>query len=134
MRNPRSRQVGVSLSGLIFMCVLVGALALTAMRLFPLYNEKMKVDLALKTVMKDASAGAQTKGDLVKAIMRQFEVSDVDRWSTIEFTKLLQIEKVKGSPKRVMRLEYEIRNQLCCDLDVVLNYHQQHELLPGAVE
>jgi Domain of unknown function (DUF4845) len=134
MRNSGSRQAGVSLSGLLFWAALLGALALMGMRLFPLYNEKMKVDLALETVMKDPEAGRQTKADLVKAVMKQFEVSDIDRWSTIEFTKLLQIEKVKNSPKRVMRLDYEIRNPVCCDLDIVLNYHREHELAAGAVE
>ena len=97
MRNSGSKQAGVSLSGLLFWCVLLGALALMGMRLFPLYNEKMKVDLALETVMKNPEAGRQTKADLVKAVMKQFEVSDIDRWSTIEFTRLLQVEKIKNS-------------------------------------
>lgn len=134
MRNSGTKQTGVALSGLFFWCVLIGAAALAAMRLFPLYNEKMKVDLALETVVNDASADTQTKGDLVRAIMKQFEVSDVDRWSTMEFTKLLQVEKIKGSPNRLMRLAYEIRNPLCCDLDLVLNYHREHELSPGVAE
>ncbi len=134
MRNSGSKQAGVSLSGLLFWCVLLGALALMGMRLFPLYNEKMKVDLALETVMKNPEAGRQTKADLVKAVMKQFEVSDIDRWSTIEFTRLLQVEKIKNSPKRVMRLDYEIRNAVCCDLDIVLNYHREDELEAGAVE
>jgi len=134
MRNLRSKQFGVTLSGLLFMSVLIGAAALMAMRLFPLYNEKMKVDLALDKVAADPAAGDQTKLNLVNAIMKQFEVSDVDRWSTVEFTRLLELTRTKESKGRIMSLDYEIRNALCCDLDLVLNYHWAKELPPGTVD
>jgi hypothetical protein len=52
----------------------------------------------------------------------------------VEFTKLLLVERPKGSENRVMSLEYEIRNEICCDLDVVLNYHWAHELPRGLTE
>lgn len=134
MRTSIHRQRGVTLTGLLMMSVLVGVVALIAMRLFPLYNEKMKVDFALEKVIKDSAASATTKGDLVKAIMKQFEVSDVDRWSTVEFTKLLQIVRDPESDTRLMRLEYEIRNQLCCDLDIVLNYFNEFEIPRGETD
>lgn len=134
MHHWRSTQQGLTLTGLIFMAVLVGGAAMLAMRLFPLYNEKMKVDLALDRVASDPAAGDQTKADLVDAVMKQFEVSDVDRWSTVEFGRLLQVGKSKESAGRVMSLDYEIRNALCCDLDIVLNYHWARELRPGAAE
>lgn len=134
MRNSIHGQRGVTLTGLIMMSVLFGAAALVAMRLFPLYNEKMKVDFALEKVIKDSAASANTKGDLVKAIMKQFEVSDVDRWSTAEFTKLLQIVRDPDTDKRLMRLEYEIRNELCCSLDIVLNYFSELEIPRGQTD
>ncbi|MGH8597986.1 MAG: DUF4845 domain-containing protein, partial [Gammaproteobacteria bacterium] len=134
MRNLHSRQRGVTLSGLIFVSILIGAAAMAVMRLFPLYNEKMKVDLAMDKVAQDTAAGNQSKHDLVKAIMKQFEVSDVDRWSTVEFTRLLKLEKVKSSENRLMSLDYEIRNAVCCNLDIVLNYHFARELPRGPIE
>ena len=134
MSTPRNRQFGVTLSGLLFACVLFGVIALLGMRLFPLYNEKMKVDLGLEKVAKDAASGGQSKTDLVRAVMKQFEVSDVDRWSTVEFTKLLKVEKKRNSENRIMSLDYEIRNELCCNLDIVLKYHNAHELSSGSLE
>jgi hypothetical protein len=124
--SSRHRQRGVSLSGLIFWCVLLGGAALVAMKLFPLYNEKMKVDFAIE--------GNWTKADIVKAIMKQFEVSDVDRWSTSEFSKLLLVTPATDGGGRSMSLYYEIRGPLCCDLDVVLNYGKDVELPKGALE
>lgn len=134
MTKRLSRQRGVSLSGLIFWSVLIGALAMLGMRLFPLYNEKMKVDMALDKVAGDSAVGDQGKGEIVKAVMKQFEVSDVDRWSTVEFTRLLKIERPRGEINRFMSLEYEIRNVVCCNLDIVLNYQYTRELPPGDAE
>lgn len=132
MRNLIFKQRGVTLSGLIFMSALFGALALIVMRLFPLYNEKMKVDQAFDRVANDASVSGQNKSQLVNAIMKQFEVSDVDRWSTVEFTRLFKVETKANSENRVMSLDYEIRNVLCCNLDIVLNYHNSRPLPKSA--
>jgi len=43
MRTRGRAEAGASLSGLLFWAVVVGAAALTVMKLFPLYNEKWKV-------------------------------------------------------------------------------------------
>lgn len=134
MRNQRYREQGLTLTGLLFMAVLIGAAAMLAMRLFPIYNEKMKVDMALEKIASDPAAGDQTKQSLINAVMREFEVSDVDRWTTAEFSRLLQVEKQRESAGRVMSLDYEIRNSVCCDLDIVLNYHWARELPVGQVE
>ena len=131
MRQSTVKQLGVTLTGLLFMSVLFGALALMVMRLFPLYSEKMKVDQALDRVASDSSVSNQDKPQLINAIMKQFEVSDVDRWSTVEFTRLLKVEKKANSENRVMSLDYEIRNAVCCNLDIILNYHNSHVLPRG---
>lgn len=132
--TSRRLQQGVSLSGLIFWCVLLGGASMIGMKLFPLYNEKMKVDFAFEEVMREPSIGNWTKQDIVKAIMKQFEVSDVDRWSTVEFSKLLQLEPARAGRGRLVSLYYEIRGPLCCKLDVVLNYEKEVELPKGEAE
>jgi Domain of unknown function (DUF4845) len=134
MRHSKFRQRGISLGGLIFMSTLVAAVAMLGMRLFPLYNEKMKVDLAMQRVSQDTEVASQSKGEIVKSIMKQFEVSDVDRWTTPEFTRLLKVETERGSAQRTMSLDYEIRNAVCCNLDIILNYHFARELPRGAAE
>jgi hypothetical protein len=133
MGNRRFAQRGVSLSGLIFWCALLGGAALIAMKLFPLYNEKMKVDFALEKVAGDPEAGNWTKQDLVRAVMKQFEVSDVDRWTLIEFSKLLDVQRTTTGG-RLMSLSYEIRGPLFGQLDIVLNYERSLELQKGTIE
>jgi hypothetical protein len=133
MGNRRFSQLGVSLSGLIFWCVLLGGAALIAMKLFPLYNEKMKVDFALEKVAADPEAGNWGKPDITKAVMKQFEVSDVDRWTFAEFMKLLDVERT-STGGRVMSLNYEIRGPLFGQLDIVLNYDRALDLPRSASE
>ena len=69
--------------------------------------------------------------ELVKAVMRQFEVSDVDRWGTQEFAKLLKVKKEKGKKNKTMSLDYEVRGPLFGELDVVLKYSNALELKPS---
>ena len=124
----RQDQRGITLSGLIYSCIIIGFIALVAMKLFPLYNEKMKVDFALEKVANTSGSGNQSKMELVKAIMRQFEVSDVDRWGTQEFAKLLKVTKEKGKKNKTMTLDYEVRGPLFGELDVVLKYSNSLDL------
>ncbi len=121
--NRTHRQRGITLSGLIYACAFIGLLAVVAMRLFPLYNEKTKVDFALERVAAHAESAKMSKLQIAKLAGRQFEVSDVDRWTVPEFAKLLKIEKVKGSKRKTMNLTYEIRGPFFGDLDIVLNYN-----------
>ncbi len=127
--HSKHKQRGITIGGLITWCIILGAAALIGMKLFPLYNEKMKVDFALKKVAEDTTVNNGGKADIVKAIMKQFEVSDMDRWNSAqELSKVLRVAKKRDSTKRQMSLDYEIRGPMCCGLDVVLNYAKYMEL------
>ena len=119
MHTPRRDQSGVSLSGLLFWAVLLGFSALIGMKLFP-----------LKTAAAQATS-TTSKADLVKGILRQFEVSDIDRWDDAEFYRLLKVTKAPNSNKRVMSLDYELRGPFLGDLDIVLKY-KRFEPLPAS--
>ncbi len=121
-------QAGVTLSGLIYVCIILGIAAVTAMKLFPLYNEKTKVDFSLEKVASQRESAKMSKSEIVRLIMRQFEVSEVRRWSTSEFAKVLKIEKLKGGRGKVMKLQYEVRGPFFGELDVVLKYDRTLKL------
>jgi hypothetical protein len=128
--NLKRNQHGVSLSGLIMACVVLGTFALLFMKLWPIYNEKMKVDQAMEKLAANPDAGRMSKIAMVNSIMRQFEVNDVRRFSTPELTKTLQIGRKKGSKNKVVTLAYEIRGPLFANLDVVMNYNKVLEFGP----
>lgn len=126
--NRKFSQAGISLSGLIYSCIILGTIAVVAMKLFPLYNEKTTVDFALEKVAGQAESAKMSKSEIVKLIGRQFEVSEIRRWSTTEFAKVLKIEQLKGGKGKVMKLKYEIRGPLFGELDVVLKYDRTLKL------
>ena len=130
MKLQKGKQRGVSLGGLLFWCVLLGGAALVGMKLFPLYSEKMKVDQAMVKVAAMAS-GSSTKAELAKAMMRQFEVSDVNRWTDVQFAALLKAGPTGVGRQRAMALDYELRNPFFGDLDILLKYHNVVPLPPG---
>ena len=126
--NLRNSHGGVSLSGLIYSCIIIGIVALVGIKLVPLYIEKFKVDLALEKVAGQRESARMTKVDLVKLIMRQFEVSEVRRWRMNEFLKILKIKKLKQGKGKMLILEYEIRGPFFDELDVVLKYKRSLKL------
>ena len=125
MRHYKQR--GITVSGLIYTCVILAMIALMGMKLFPLFNEKTKVDFALEKVASQPDSKTLSKASIAKLISRQFEVSEIRRWRDSEFAKLLTISKDK-SGNRIMRLTYDIRGPFFGPLDVVLNYDKRLEL------
>ncbi|MCP5145710.1 MAG: DUF4845 domain-containing protein [Gammaproteobacteria bacterium] len=128
------RQRGISLSGLIMGCVILGVVALVGMKLFPLYNEKMKVDTAFAKVLNTAESARLSKGEIVQLILREFDVSDVDRFDTPSLSKIITVENMRNSPNKVLRMAYEIRGDLFGDLDVVLTYDRSGELRAASTD
>lgn len=130
----RKGQRGVTLSGLIMACIVLGVGALLVMRLWPIYNEKMKVDQAMDKLASNPDAGRMTKPEIVQAIMRQFDVSDVDRFDTHALSKVVTVGKKKGSNNKVVMMAYEIRAPLFSNLDVVMNYRNVKEFGPAKTD
>jgi hypothetical protein len=99
------------------------AVALTGMKLFPLYNEFFKVRGALKSVASQQNLSEQSLADLRKLLLRNFEVQDVDL-DPNDVKKYTRLEKVKGSGERLFRIEYEKRGPLFGNLDAVLKINE----------
>lgn len=132
--NSKRRQRGITLSGLITACIVLGCAALLAMKLWPVYNEKMKVDQAMEHLASNPDAARMGKGEVVQALMRQFDVSDVDRFDTPGLTKVVTVGKKKGTNIKVVMIEYEIRAPLFSNLDVIMNYHNVKEFGPAQTD
>ena len=128
MRHFQESQRGITLTGMISACVVLGALAVGGMKLWPIYNEKMKVDMAMKSVASSPEAAKLSKNEAAKLLSRNFEVQDMLSLSEADVRKLLKVGKVKGMDGKVMLLEYEIRSSLYGQLDGVLRYSNAVEL------
>ncbi len=128
------RQRGITLSGLIMGCIVLGFGALVFMKLWPLYNEKMKVDQAMEHLAANPDVARMTKMEVVLTLMRQFDVSDVDRFDTPGLGKALTVGKKKNSSNKVVMIEYEIRAPLFSNLDVIMNYRNVKEFGPAKTD
>jgi ABC-type glucose/galactose transport system permease subunit len=115
-------------------CIVIGSGALLAMKLWPVYNEKMKVDQAMEHLGSNPDAARMSKSEVVQALMRQFDVSDVDRFDTPSLSKVVTVGKKKGSNQKVVMIEYEIRAPLFANLDVIMNYRNVKEFGPVATD
>lgn len=108
------KQQGVALSGLMFWSVVIGLVALTAMRIFPAYFEYWKVKQVTKNVISQASPSS-TVGDLKKAF---------DRGASIESISFpasdLDVSKQDG--RIVISFSYERRVPLFSNVSLVIEF------------
>jgi len=132
--NSKRRQRGITLSGLIMGCIVLGSAALLVMKLWPIYNEKMKVDQAMDHLATNPDAARMGKMEIVQVLMRQFDVSDVDRFDTPSLSKVVTVGKKRGSNDKVVMMEYEIRAPLFGNLDVIMNYRNVKEFGPAKTD
>lgn len=132
--KTKSSQLGVTLTGLIMASIVLGVVALTIMKLWPVYNEKIKVDQAMAKLAGNPDGFRMTKQQMVNALMRQFDVSDVEDFDTPRLTKLLQVGRKKNSPNKVVMLVYEIRAPLISNLDIIMNYKNVIEFGPAKTD
>lgn len=132
--KTRTSQRGITLSGLIMASIVLGVVALTIMKLWPVYNEKIKVDQAMAKLAADPDGFRMTKQQMVNAIMRQFDVSDVETFDTPRLNKTLQVGRKKHSPNKVVMLAYEIRAPLFSNLDIIMNYKNVIEFGPAKTD
>jgi len=125
------RQQGLTLSGLLMGGALVLFVALTAMKLFPLYNELFKVKAAMKAIVNQPGIESKSTVEIHRLLMRNFEVSDVETFTDANIRHAAKVQRIKNSPNRVLTFQYEKRGPLFGSLDVVLKIDERIEV-PGA--
>ncbi len=129
MKSPK-QQRGLTLTGLIMGCVVLAVAALGFMKLWPVYNEKFKVDQAMDKLQLNPEGYRLNKLEMARAIMRQFDVNDVDDFDMPRLMKVLKVGRKKGSPNKVAMMIYEIRAPFFSNLDIVMNYRKVVEFAP----
>lgn len=129
-QNLRVGQRGLALGDLLTWCIIIGVAALGIMRVFPIYNEKLKVDTTIKNIVENAEVNQKSSSEIAKAMLRNFEVQDVDQFTNANIKDVLKIEKINGSKERRLTFEYEIRGPLFGKFEIVYQY-QQEAVIPG---
>jgi len=123
------QQRGITLTGLIMAAALLFFVALTGMKLFPLYNELFKVKSAIKSAANQPGVSSKSEAEIRKLLLRSFEVQDVDTFTDTTIKKLAHVEKDKKSGNRYILIKYEKRGVLFGNLDAVLTIDERLDLV-----
>ena len=113
-RGPASRQRGISLIGLLFWAVLLGATALLAMKVFPSVNEYLTIQRAINKIATNAAA---SPADVRNAFERQ---KDVEYSITSISGKDLEI--TKENDRVVIRFAYDKEIALIPPVFLLIKY------------
>ncbi len=131
MKIGSQNQRGITFIGFLLVCSLLVFFAYIGMRLWPIYNEKIKVDNALDSLSQRSDIAQMNTASIGKNLLRFFEVEDVDQFSTLSDMKgIFSVTRVKGKNERMMGMTYEIRRPLIADFDIVLKYDKSL-IIPG---
>ncbi len=120
----KHKQSGITFLGFLIVCSLVLFFAYLGMRLWPILNEKMKVDQAMENLAAREDVATSGRAKLGKYMLRHFEVEDVDQFERMSDLKdIFSVKKIKGKKKRLMQMAYEIRRPVVGErMDVVYKY------------
>lgn len=112
-RQANGRQRGMSVIGLLLLLVLIGAVALVAMRVIPMYVQYYSIKSTIETVRKE-SVGDMSKEEIQRAIQKRFDIGYV----TNVQAKDLNVRNDRQG--KVLDLVYQDERELIKGLFVVL--------------
>ena len=113
-RHSARRQRGVSLLGLLLWAIVIGGLALVALRVLPTLNEYMTIQ---KTVDKVAAEGLSTVPEIRAAFERQKEIE-----YSITSISGKDLAITKEDDKVVIRYAYDKEIELAAPVYLLIKY------------
>lgn len=121
--NKWHRQNGMTAIGWLLVLGLIAFFVLITLRMVPLYLEYAKVVSALESLENEPGITRKTKSEIVKMVQKRFQVNDVKNVSA----KQLEVKKDKGV--LVISIDYERREHLVSNIDVVAKFDKKVEVV-----
>lgn len=121
MKTFPSRMKGVSLAGWMVIIVLAVVLGTAALRTIPAYMEYSTIRTAINSTLADSKVGLQSENEIRAALDRRFGVNNVGVISARD----LIISKESGI--LYIGVDYEVREPLFGNVDVILTFKQDFE-------
>jgi len=115
-------QRGMTAIGWLLVMGLIAFFTLITLRLVPLYLEYSKVVSVLESLTNEPGVGAKTRTEIIKLVSKRFDINDVRKVSP----KLVKVSKDKGMTR--ISIEYERREHLMSNIDVVTSFNKQVEV------
>ena len=121
----RRMQSGLSMTGFLIVLTLAIFFAYCGMKIGPMYMEFYSVKQALKGIAEDNSVASSSKDQIRILFQRRLEMSYA---SYVKTLNVLKFEN--GQNGKMMVVDYERRETLFGNLDVVGKFHAE-QVLPG---
>jgi hypothetical protein len=134
MIHTLRRQSGITIGGLLFILGFIALVVLFAVRAFPLYNEKMQVVSAMKSVTSRPDAAGMSDRELAIAFLKNVEATtNIQRFTDKNLKEYVEIVKgeARGDPK-LFRVHFQSTNVLYKDLNLMLNFDEKMPLRGNA--
>ena len=115
-------QRGMTAIGWLLVLGLIAFFTLITLRLVALYLEYSKVASVFESLTKESGIGAKPRTEIISLVNKRFDVNDVRKVSP----KLVKVSKDKGMTR--ISIEYERREHLMSNIDVVASFSKQVEV------
>ena len=120
-RAMPSRMRGMSLLGWLLTATLVVVRGTAAIRIIPAFLEYNTVRTVINNALSDSQLALQSEREIREGIRRRFDVNNVNGVSANE------IKIVKDGRRVHVSVDYEVREPLLGNVDVVMSFKRDFE-------
>ncbi|HLA75159.1 MAG TPA: DUF4845 domain-containing protein [Gammaproteobacteria bacterium] len=118
-----NRQRGITTIGLIIILGLIAFFTMITLKLFPIYIEYFQVVTSLESLQSEPDVTSKTKPEIVQLLIKRLDVNNV------KSVEAKNIEIKQGPKATVIGINYEVREPLFWNLDVVAKFDKSIEVL-----
>ena len=123
-RQPCERQRGMTVIGMLLLLIVIGFVALIAMKVVPMYVQYYSIKSTIESIRKEPQLAQMSTQDIQNAIQKRFDIGYVDNIKARDL-------KIRNDPKgRVLDLVYQDEQVLFYGLFVVLKVNEAILLNP----
>ena len=119
----RTKQRGITLTSFVFVLMVLGFFAYTAMQLFPIYSEHMAVVDSMEALSQEPGVSSWETRKIRDMLDRRFDISYVESVKA----EHIKIERTKGG-RKLLTITYEVRKPYAYNIDIVAKFSDSVEL------
>ena len=116
-RPQMKSQQGMTMISMAIILVMIGFIALIALRLFPVYLESFKVNSHLETLAATSTTRDMSNREIVQALQKRFSIDDI---SNVKAENIF-VERSKDGDMSIA-IEYEVRTPGIGNVDIVVSF------------
>ena len=133
MRKLANKQNGITFIGLVLILAIIAFFTLFALRLFPLYSEKLTVMNVMETVAKREDAPNLSVRSVRKYFLINAQLNNIERFNDKTVKTLVNIQQEKRGKTKYLHVAYDAKNVFFKDLHLGITFDHKIPLDGSAV-